>query len=218
MTKVINTEKFVKGIYTKSEIRYIVAQGWPFAIPSTVPDGCAYKYRGWGNTATVLEVTVTTKRRSTSGGLSIPKREVSVAQQTMDFADVEGLAFTSADEALQGKIAGLDIVAGSGNLGAGTQMRLRGVTSINGDKNPLIVVDEQIFDAPDFDVENATEEDYASLLSVNVDDIASITVLKDAASTAIWGSRGANGVIEIKTKRGARGKTKVGYSYKFSGY
>jgi len=167
---------------------------------------------------TIKEVTVTTKRRSTSGGLSIPKREVSVAQQTMDFADVEGLAFTSADEALQGKIAGLDIVAGSGNLGAGTQMRLRGVTSINGDKNPLIVVDEQIFDAPDFDVENATEEDYASLLSVNVDDIASITVLKDAASTAIWGSRGANGVIEIKTKRGARGKTKVGYSYKFSGY
>ena len=167
---------------------------------------------------TVKEVTVTSRRRSNSGGLSIPKREVSVAQQTMDMSEVEGLAFTSADEALQGKIAGLDIVAGSGNLGAGTQMRLRGVTSISGNKNPLIVVDDQIFDAPDFDVENATEEDYASLLSVNVDDIASITVLKDAASTAMWGSRGANGVIEIKTKRGARGKTKVAFSYKFSGY
>lgn len=167
---------------------------------------------------TIKEVTVTAKRKSNAGGLSIPKREMSMATQTMDFSEVEGLAFTSADEALQGKIAGLDIVAGSGNLGAGTQMRLRGVTTINGNKNPLIVVDEQIFDAPDFDPENATEEDYAALLSVNVDDIASIDVLKDAASTAIWGSRGANGVISIKTKRGARGKTKVAYSYKFSGY
>jgi len=166
---------------------------------------------------TVKEVTVTSKRRANSGGLSIPKREVSHAQQTMDMAEVEGLSFTSADEALQGKIAGLDIVAGSGNLGSGTQMRLRGTTSINGNKNPLIVVDDQIYDAPDFDAENATDEDYASLLSVNVDDIASITVLKDAASTAIWGSRGANGVIEIKTKRGARGKTRVAYSYKFTG-
>ena len=165
----------------------------------------------------IKEVTITTKRKSNSGGLAIPKREISHAQQTMDMADVEGLAFTSADEALQGKIAGLDIVAGSGNLGSGTQMRLRGVTSINGNKNPLIVVDDQIYDAPDFDAENATDEDYASLLSVNVDDIASITVLKDAASTAIWGSRGANGVIEIKTKRGARGKTRVAYSYKFTG-
>ena len=166
---------------------------------------------------TIKEVTVVSKGRSNVGGLSIPKREISVAQQTMNMSDVEGLSFTSADEALQGKIAGLDIVAGSGNLGSGTQMRLRGVTSINGDKNPLIVVDDQIFDAPDFDPENATEEDYAALLSVNVEDIDDITVLKDAASTAIWGSRGANGVIEIKTKRGARGPVKVNYSYKFSG-
>lgn len=184
----------------------------------TLPIGERTKFNvPMSSQTTVKEVTVTSRRRVNSGGLSIPKREVSVAQQTMDMSEVEGLSFTSADEALQGKIAGLDIVAGSGNLGSGTQMRLRGVTSINGDKNPLIVVDDQIFDAPDFDAENATDEDYASLLSVNVEDIASITVLKDAASTAIWGSRGANGVIEIKTKRGARGKTQVSFAYKFSG-
>lgn len=165
----------------------------------------------------VKEVTVTARRRNNAGGLSIPQREVTTANQSMDFSQVEGLSFTSADEAIQGKIAGLDIVAGSGNLGSGTQMRLRGVTSINGDKNPLIVVDGQIFDAPDFDPENANEEDYAALLSVNVDDIASITVLKDGASTAVWGSRGANGVIEIKTKRGVRGPIRVAFSYKFSG-
>lgn len=167
---------------------------------------------------TVKEVTVTSRRRSNTGGLSIPKREISVAQQTMNMEDVEGLAFTSADEALQGKIAGLDIVANSGNLGSGTTMRLRGVSSITGNKEPLIVVDDQIFDTPDdFSAEDANEESYASMLSVNVDDIASITVLKDAASTAMYGSRGANGVIEIKLKRGSRGPTRVSYSYKFTG-
>ena len=162
----------------------------------------------------IQEVTVTAKRKFNSGGLAIPEREVSVAAQTFNMSEVEGLAFTSADEALQGQIAGLDIVANSGNLGAGTSMRLRGVTTINGSSEPLIVVDDNIFDNPDenFDFQNANEETYASLLSVNPSDIEDIQVLKDAAATAIWGSRGANGVISIRTKRGARGATKVDYS------
>ena len=163
---------------------------------------------------TLKEVVVVAKKRFNHGGLAIPANEVSVASQTFDMSNVEGLAFTSADEALQGQIAGLDIVANSGNLGAGTSMRLRGVTSINGSAEPLIVVDDNIFDNPDatFDFQNANEETYASLLSVNPQDIADIQVLKDAAATAIWGSRGANGVIQIRTKRGARGATKIDYS------
>lgn len=208
-----NFSLMVKNTKNKLKISYVGAKTMVLPIGSRTN----FSTKLGASSTAIKEVKVTAKRRSNSGGLSIPKREISVAQQTMNMADVEGLAFTSADEALQGQIAGLDIVAGSGNLGAGTQMRLRGVTSINGNKNPLIVVDDQIFDAPDFDAENATDEDYASLLSVNVDDIASINVLKDAASTAIWGSKGANGVIEIKTKRGARGKTKVTYKYMFTG-
>lgn len=166
----------------------------------------------------IQEVTVVANRTS-SGGLSIPKREVSVAQQSLDMKQLEGMSFTSADEALQGEIAGLDIVSNSGNLGSGTTMRLRGVTTINGDAQPLIVVDDIIFDNPDkdFDFANANEEQYASLLSVNVEDIANISVLKDAAATAVWGSRGSNGVILITTKRGSRGKTRVNFSYKFTG-
>jgi len=162
----------------------------------------------------IKEVTVTAKRKFNQGGLAIPEREVSVAAQTFSMKEVEGLAFTSADEALQGRIAGLDIVSNSGNLGSGTTMRLRGVTSINGSAEPLIVVDGNIFDNPDanFDFQNANEETYASLLSVNPSDIEDIQVLKDAAATAIWGSRGANGVIQIRTKRGARGATRVDYS------
>ena len=118
-------------------------------------------------------------RRTNSGGLTISKREMTVSSQTMSMESVEGLAFTSADEALQGEIAGLDIVSNSGNLGAGTQMRLRGVTTLSANANPLIVVDDKIFDNPDedFDYANADEEQYSSLLSVNVEDIANIEVL-----------------------------------------
>jgi len=158
-------------------------------------------------------------KRNNSGGLMIQKKEITTASQTMNMESVEGLAFTSADEALQGEIAGLDIVSNSGNLGAGTTMRLRGVTTITGDANPLIVVDDKIFDNPDenFDFQNADEESYASLLSVNVEDIASITVLKDAAATAVWGSKGSNGVLLITTKHGSRGRPRVNFSYKFTG-
>ena len=165
---------------------------------------------------TLKEVTVFSKSRYKGNGLSIPKDEVSVATQTLNMANVEGLSFTSADEALQGQIAGLDIVANSGNLGAGTTMRMRGVTTINGSSEPLIVVDGNIMDVPDaqdVDFSTATEETYSSLLSINVNDIESIDVMKDAAATAIWGSRGANGVISIKTKRGSKGKIRVDYSY-----
>ena len=163
--------------------------------------------------ATALTEVTIQGTRINSGGLSIPEREMTVSRQTFDFTEVEGMSFTSADEALQGEIAGLDIVVNSGNLGAGTTMRLRGVTTLNGDAEPLIVVDDKIFDNPDqtFDFQNASEEEYASLLSVNVEDIANITVLKDAAATAVWGSQGANGVIIVTTKRGATGEAKVNF-------
>lgn len=172
---------------------------------------------------TTLEpVVIKAKPVTNSDGLVIPVKEISVATQTFNMDDVEGLSFASADEALQGKIAGLDIVANSGNLGAGTSMRIRGVSSIHGDVEPLIVVDGNIFDLPE-DVKHVNfedmdnEEQFATLLSVNPDDIAKITVLKDAGATAIWGSRGANGVIEITTRRGVAGKTRINFSYKFAG-
>ena len=168
---------------------------------------------------TALTEVVVKGRRTSSGGLNIDKREISISQQTMNMDQVEGMAFTSADEALQGEIAGLDIVANSGNLGAGTSMRLRGVSTLSGSAEPLIVVDDKIFEynTNDIDLESADEEAFSSLLAVSVDDIAEITVLKDAAATAIWGSQGANGVIQIKTKRGTRGKPRVTLGYKFTG-
>jgi len=168
--------------------------------------------------ALIDEVVITSKKKAEGSGLAIPLDEISTARQSIDMTEFEGLGITSVDEALQGRIAGLDIVANSGNLGAGTSMRLRGVSTINGSSEPLIVVDGNVLsaDTENFDFNSANEENFAQLLNVNPEDIQSIAVLKDAAATAIWGSQGANGVIEIKTKRGTRGKTRVEYSYRMT--
>ncbi len=168
---------------------------------------------------TIREVTVTAKRRAQGSGLAIPEDQISTARQTIDMKEFEGLAITTVDEALQGRIAGLDIVANSGNLGSGSSMRLRGVSSINGSSEPLIVVDGNVWEngTDGFDFQSANDEKFAELLNVNPEDIESISVLKDAAATAIWGSQGSNGVIEIKTKRGVRGKTRVTYSFRLTG-
>ncbi len=166
------------------------------------------------------EVTVKAKKVVSTGTFDIPKREISTAMQTISAKEFEGLSVPSVDEALQGQIAGLDVVANSGDLGSGTTMRIRGITSINSSSEPLIVLNGVIFETPkasSFDFATANQEQFADLLSVNVDDIESITVLKDAASTAVWGSRGANGVISINTKKGFRGKTRVQYTYRYSG-
>ena len=165
----------------------------------------------------IREVTVTSTKKAQGSGLSIPVDEISTARQSIDMKEFEGLAITTVDEALQGRIAGLDIVANSGNLGAGTSMRLRGVSSINGSSEPLIVVDGNVLKVDNFDFSSANDEKFAELLNINPEDIASIDVLKDATATAIWGSQGSNGVIEIKTKRGTRGQTRVQYSYRLTG-
>lgn len=168
----------------------------------------------------LVDVVITATKRAQGSGLAIPQKEISTARQTIDMSEFEGLSVTTVDEALQGRIAGLDIVANSGNLGAGTSMRLRGVSSINSSSEPLIVVDGNVWETgntDNFDFSSANDEKFAELLNVNPEDIESISVLKDAAATAIWGSQGANGVIEIKTKRGARGKTKVTYSLRLTG-
>ena len=167
----------------------------------------------------IKEVTVTAKKKTHGSGLSIPVDEISSAQQSINMSEFEGLSMTTVDEALQGRIAGLDIVANSGNLGSGTSMRLRGVSTINGNSEPLIVVDGNVWETNtnDFDFSSANEEKFAELLNVNPEDIEDIEVKKDAASTARWGSQGSNGVIEIRTKRGARGKTRVNYSFRLTG-
>ena len=170
---------------------------------------------------TIAPVTIQSKRRVQGNGLPIPQREVANATQTFSMKDVEGLSFTTIDQAITGRIAGLDIIGNSGDLGSGSTMRLRGASSLSTltDANPLIVVDGNVrqVDLNNFDLNSANNEKFAELLNINPEDISDIRVLKDAAATAIYGSQGGNGVIELTTKRGARGKPRLQYSLKLTG-
>ncbi len=167
------------------------------------------------------EVTVVSKRRARGNSLPIPERELSTATQSLSMKDFEGLGITSVDEILQGSVAGLDVISNSGDLGSGSTMRLRGATSLSTltNSNPLIVVDSNIREVnlDNFDLASANNEKFAELLNINPEDIASINVLKDAAATALYGSLGGNGVIELTTKRGIPGPPKLTYSLKMTG-
>ena len=164
-------------------------------------------------------VTITAKVMQNDGALNIPKKEISTAMQRISTQEFEGVQVTSVDEALQGRIAGMDIVSNSGDPGSGTTMRIRGASSINGNTQPLIVINGIPYEtqvSSNFDFAGSNQEQYANMLSINPDDISEITVLKDAASTAIWGSKGANGVLLITTKKGVRGPTSLQYTYRFT--
>ncbi|MBO4905758.1 MAG: SusC/RagA family TonB-linked outer membrane protein [Bacteroidaceae bacterium] len=207
----------IKDPKNQLKITYMGYKPWMQVIGNRT----VFKVTMQDNTKVIQDVVVVGKKKTQSGGLSIPVRELAGATQTFNMDEMEGMAFESVDQALQGQIAGLDIVANSGNLGSGTTMRLRGTTTINGNAQPLIVVNDHIFELPEDaqDVNFETmdnEEQFSTLLNVNPEDILSIEVLKDA-STAKWGSRGANGVIEIKLRRGHTGPTNVTFSYRFNG-
>lgn len=168
----------------------------------------------------IAEVQVKGKKRQDTGGFSIPVREISGATQSISMKTFEGMSVASVDDALQGRIAGLDIVANSGDLGSGSSLRVRGTTSINSNSEPLILLNDIPFDSnvdASFDYNTASNDQFASLLNISPEDIEEITVLKDGAACAIWGARGANGIISIRTKKGVTGPTRVTYSYRLSG-
>ena len=124
---------------------------------------------------------------------------------TVSTKELENKPFTSVDKALQGQIAGLQSVASSGQPGASQSILIRGVSSISASNAPLWVIDGVPVNSGDASRLQTT----SNLLStLNPNDIESVTVLKDAASQSIYGSRAANGVIIITTKSGKAGKTK----------
>ena len=132
------------------------------------------------------------------------KSDLTGSVSTVKGADIENKPFTSVDKALQGQVAGLQSVASSGQPGSAQAILIRGVSSITAATGPLWVLDGVPINTGDASRLQTT----ANLLStLNPNDIESITVLKDAASQSIYGSRAANGVILVNTKRGRSGKT-----------
>jgi TonB-linked SusC/RagA family outer membrane protein len=152
-------------------------------------------------------------------GLNIATRNVTTAVSTIQVMEVQDLGVSSIDQALSGRLSGVDIGTTTGDPGAGMSIRIRGTASINGSANPLIVVDGMPYETQipsDFNFGTADELGYAQLLNLAPTDIKDITVLKDAASTAVWGSRAANGVLIINTKRGSIGQPSITYNVKAS--
>ena len=117
------------------------------------------------------------------------KEKSSIAQQTITAETIENRPNASVVQTLSGQVAGLDISTASGQPGANSTVRIRGVNSINGNTEPLFIID-------------GTPVNEDNFRSLNPQDIESISVLKDAGATAIYGNRGANGVVVIKTKQG----------------
>jgi TonB-dependent starch-binding outer membrane protein SusC len=118
------------------------------------------------------------------------KEKSSIASVTISAQTIENRPNASFVQTLSGQVAGLNITTSSGQPGAASNINLRGVTSINGNTQPLFIIDNAPVDESNF-------------RSLNPQDIASISVLKDAGATAIYGNRGANGVVIIKTRQGS---------------
>jgi len=168
--------------------------------------------------AALQEVTVTGQR----GGrdlMGISRMEQTASTQRIDLSQiVETAPVTSVEEALQGQIAGLDINLG-GDPGARSSIRIRGTSSLSASNEPLIIIDgvpQDVDISEDFNFSTANEEDFGALLNIAPANIESIEVLKDASATAIYGTKGANGVLLINTKRGSMGKTRFSFSSKFT--
>ncbi|WP_028376225.1 SusC/RagA family TonB-linked outer membrane protein [Leeuwenhoekiella sp. MAR_2009_132] len=161
-------------------------------------------------------VMITVDKKVESGLLNIAERNQTTSNVTVNASEVENTQAASIDEALQGRVPGVDIVANSGDPGAGMQIRIRGTSSISGSSDPLIVVDGMPYETSipqDFNFGTADQQGYAALLNIAPSDIESITILKDAAATAMWGSRASGGVLVINTKRGSVGSPKIGYNF-----
>ena len=163
------------------------------------------------------EVIVTADIDRDAMGISYKNLSSSVERLTME--GIDEMPVTSIGDALQGKLANVDIVSTSGAPGSGMSIRIRGISSLSTSSEPLIVLDgvpKETEFGDDFDFATASDEDLSGLVNLSPNDIESIEVLKDAAATAIYGPRAANGVLVITTKQGVVGPMRLTISQKFS--
>ena len=136
------------------------------------------------------------------GYAKVKRKDLTGAISSVGGKELANVPVTTAMQALQGKAAGVNIVTESGALGAGANITIRGGMSLTQSTEPLYIVDG-------FEMGSALD-------NIDINDIESIDVLKDASSTAIYGARGSNGIILITTKSGKKGKTQVSYNTYFS--
>ncbi len=140
------------------------------------------------------------------------KRDLTGSISNVSANQIKNLSLTSPEQALQGRVAGVNVVTSSGTPGSSVNINVRGIGTISGNAQPLYVLDGIPIATGSFSQLGVGNQVLNSLADVNPNDIESIDILKDASATAIYGSRGANGVVLITTKRGKNQKTRVNYS------
>lgn len=164
--------------------------------------------------AHMLEAVVVT------GYQTVERRKLTAAVSKLDISDEMLGSVKSIDQALTGQVAGLSVTPISGAPGAPAKIRIRGTASLNGTQDPLWVLDGIPLEGTSIpnlkELNDVTNMAQSSIAGLNPADIDNITVLKDAAATAIYGARAANGVIVITTKKGKAGKPVVTFSSKFT--
>lgn len=170
------------------------------------------------NNETLSTAVVSTKSER-KNVLGVKNVNDGTAKEMIDVTSLQDMSATSIEDMLQGKLANVDIMSASGDPGTVSTIRIRGASSLNSGSDPLIVIDgipqdteiDQDFDFGDADVEN-----FGAMLNISPNDIQSIEVLKDAAATALWGSKAAAGVIVITTKQGGVHKPRFSLTQKFN--
>ncbi len=160
----------------------------------------------------------------TAIGLETKKRDLGYSIQEVGGEEVDRANEVNLVAGLAGKAAGVQVTSSGGTAGAGAQIRIRGNSTIQGSNTPLFVVDGIPIDNSTFTTSDSPEDAVSNLgsggvnnsnraIDINPNDIASLTVLKGPAATALYGVRAGNGAIIITTKKGAKGKAKINYSF-----
>lgn len=210
-----------RGTVTDAEGRYslTVADDVTTLVFSSV--GYGRREVTLGNQA-VLNVTLTPEENSLNEVVVVGygtqrRRDLTGSIASVSEKEIKAVAVSSFDQSLQGRVAGVQVTNTSGRPGGGVSVRIRGANSISGGNEPLYVIDgfpiiNDIAANDGGGVRGEFNPPNSALSALNPDDIVSIDVLKDASATAIYGTRGANGVVIITTKRGKAGRSQVDVS------
>ncbi|MBX2922812.1 MAG: TonB-dependent receptor [Chitinophagaceae bacterium] len=149
------------------------------------------------------------------------KRDLTGSVATLKLKEVNQLPITSVEQMVQGRVSGVQVTQNTGAPGGGISFLIRGANSLLGTNGPLIVIDGYPVESGNSTPSIGFSDTFSdapggnALSNINPSDIESIEILKDASATAIYGSRGANGVVLITTKRGVSGKEQLEYSFRF---
>jgi TonB-linked SusC/RagA family outer membrane protein len=152
---------------------------------------------------------------------TVLKSDLTGSVSSLKVEKIEEKPYSTMEQMLQGQTAGVQITQNTGALGGGMTFMVRGANSMSGNNQPLVVIDGYPVESGNFAITMGAEGTYPgdtdglnALSSIAPNDIESIEILKDASSTAIYGSRGANGVVLVTTKTGKAGKEKINYVFR----